>query len=177
MYWPKYHIFPNKHTTCTAIQNSKSSFENVGRSRSAGFWWSQLIRIYTVFHPLDESISMMKSHPWTQLDLGSWYNTLVYELGVRLQENVHFLGQMLKSCSAWAEQCWLVCKLINSVFRILPSATRVTIGYRRLPMATFGNIWSLSAITSVSCWSPIPPRHDSRGSIGSWFMTSFQIGC
>ena len=54
-----------------------------------------------------------------------------------------------------------------SAFRILPLATRVTIGYRRLPMATFGNIWSPSVITSVSCWSPIPPRHEGRGSLGS----------
>ena len=46
---------------------------------------------------------------------------------------------------------------------------RVTVGYRRMPMATFGNIWSPSVITSASCWSPIQPRHDStsRGSLGS----------
>ena len=53
----------------------------------------------------------------------------------------------------------MVFGVIFSAFRILPSATRVTIGYRRLPMATFGNIWSPSVITSVSCWSPMPPRH------------------
>ena len=41
-------------------------------SRSAGFIWSQLIRIYTVFHPHKEYISLMKLHLWTWWKSENW---------------------------------------------------------------------------------------------------------
>ena len=70
-YWPaylkihvKYLIRPNKHTNAMSTTYFKIQYplSKLCWSRSAGFWWIQLIKLHTVFQRHQESILTMKKN-------------------------------------------------------------------------------------------------------------------